>query len=637
MIALQGDLISHEGVLALIFCLVVYLISVQSLGKCSVAHTWLFSGLCLLTPTDKSVARIVTARGGAPIEKAEERLAALELSRAILEPGAVTLQALKRRDATELWKNLDTAVTFGLACLFSLLLRGLENIQATRRICASLSLGKEIIEEEILRFAPCTVLLVALTVRSWWILTLQASKSPGLNMPFLPSTYLAGLTWSVSTWFLLTSKTVSINLSVGKDAALALEELSIRCYFWVRLVGWKVDTNNFLPIVNRIFRLAMAITSGLVGFVIAEPLQTVQQAVLSYQHSGGDALLHSVVSKSSDEANESSVRQQSGENEKVAGPGALRVGMTLARLGVMTIPPLLLLSFLNPDGVLQKYQVSAAWLLLVLLSLLTKGFLQSYLFSAVPTVVAALQNPSFTNDRSSLITHPFSSRNKNLLRFGSQVSSLSLMLIILLTVLQLCPYQIEQGVYPTVYHGHWMNHHQVRKWHQEKTQLSVETICCSHNVLSRLIFSGSCQVQPNLSEATIPQSGERGSRRGNGSISSGMELLGYQLPSTTMIASLAELQRQVKLSRDSHTARVRSEHFEQATPGETASEYSSAGLQEARADFWDVLRALVFHPFATTSVVYPLTKFLLFVLLAFAVFTGTFGYLRSPASKAQGH
>jgi hypothetical protein len=122
-LGLAEQLLSVEGWFAFVFCLAVYLWSTTSLGQRSFTHAWLFTSLKVLTPTADSVDSIlktfqVDNRKQSQQQQqqtlqsltAEQRLAKLHFSVSTVKPGSMTVVAMYQRDATALWKTLESFV-----------------------------------------------------------------------------------------------------------------------------------------------------------------------------------------------------------------------------------------------------------------------------------------------------------------------------------------------------------------------------------------------------------------------------------------------------------------------------------------------------------------------------------------------
>ena len=115
------------GCLALIVSFMAYVTSSTSLGKRSLSHMWLFSGLLVIYPSDESlnkVAPITSQTSETPKRRntAVKDMSGLDLTCKAILPGAIPLSVMteKKRTTFRLWQALDAAVCIWVACLVAL-------------------------------------------------------------------------------------------------------------------------------------------------------------------------------------------------------------------------------------------------------------------------------------------------------------------------------------------------------------------------------------------------------------------------------------------------------------------------------------------------------------------------------------
>ena len=527
-----------------------------------------------------------------------KRLSTLELSQKILGPGSTTMQALKKKDSTEEWKILDMAVTFGVSCLVLAVLTTLKHGMAVWGICFS-SKGVEghSSGQPSSTIPAAHAFLILFAVRSWWNLACRASKGPqGLNMSYLPSSYTAGLKWALFTWFLLASEfSLFPELVFRKRAVVALEELSVRCYFWTRLVGWNVEAFRFRTVVT----IGAIAGSGLLGFSVAAPLETLQKALLRLDQKADLPLLDTSLPPPA------AAQSDSDQNKQKRKDHVSTISSRKLLMGAITmVSSFLFVSFLIPQDPLKGFRLPLTWILLLLIMLPAKVFQQGYLHSAVAEVAGILHDPSFSSksdNQSSQITHPFSSRRAHLLCHGSQLASLSLLLTLIALTLQLYPGGNAQ--YPSVYHGRWADQAQLREYWQAS---AAEDDCC--NISSLLGFAAPTICAKQSINTPVPPELTLSSVRKLESES--------KLPDTSLIESLGQLQSVLKESRQA--------------PG---SNSQTDSLKTTLADLQDVSISLAFHPLFTSSVVRPLADFLLFLLTSSIAISCSANYLQLSSVK----
>jgi hypothetical protein len=609
ILSMTEQLLAVEGCFAFCFCLTVYLLSATSLGKRSFTHAWLFTNLQVLTPTQASVKSALLTpktsnRKGSHDSSLEERLKKLHFNVTTLRPGSLTLAAMHRREATVLWKALDTAIVWILSCGVAIAGRWLST--TFRQLYHSCCSDFDCWVADWSAGQRSTLLLAVLTIlsfRSWLQMALLASQMPiGLRASFSPSCYVSGFLVGLSVWWMtsqqqsqIASSTIGfwdVNMNIP-DTHLAIQELASRSMLWLHLFDARMDLgHDVFQWFVFFWRLVLAGLGAVLGFSLAEPLQALQYRIFYRWHVGD--LNSGEQTSSSNKSSPHSLR-------------SLYQGVVAA--GVAGLPVLILLSYNHSDPAMVMLRASAAWILVLLLFTLSKTLLQDYLQQALLHVVSTLARPLGSNpgdhdndddddddDDSTAITHPFTSRYENLVRLGSQLVTFPLLVVILLTAGHLCNFSSQTPMYPCAYGIPFANAVQHQTWEQQKVQAMAQSVL--HNAYSpRRLWDSkaeSCEITPTLSLSASKKSKKD-------AVSNPVELLANRATSAsagTSPESLIQILQKIQLHAK--------------YPEESRG--SSSEPENSIRDFKRTAQALVRHPFLTSSIVHPLIDLMGFVL-----------------------
>jgi len=210
--------------------------------------------------------------------------------------------------------------------------------------------------------------------------------------------------------------------------------------------------------------------------------------------------------------------------------------------------------------------------------------LQDYLQEALLQVVGVLaRSPDESDDdASSRISFPFTSRSENVVRMGSQLVKLPLLLPILLAAAHLCSsYTSSNSIYTSAYGGPLLDTKLTQNWEQEqalglRSLVDQGTKTCPTSQKQSKVFASKRTV------ATVA------------SISDPLQLLtASSATSGSLIQTLKVVQRLMK----NHST----------TKDSTELEVHLPALQ-------NTLQALARHPFLTSSIVLPFLDFIGYVL-----------------------
>jgi hypothetical protein len=606
MLSMAEHLLAVEGCFAFCFCLTMYLLSTTSLGKRSFTHAWLFTNLQVLTPTPASAkSALLTPNfsdGSLQVVPLEERLKKLHFNVITVHPGGLTHAAMHKREATVLWKALDTAIAFTMSCGVAIVVRWLST--TFRQLYHSCCSEFDCWETDWSAGQRSTLLLAVLTIlafRSWLQMAMLASQMPiGLRASFSPSCYVSGFLVGLSVWWMTypQQSQIATSFTIGHwnahanipDTHLAIQELVSRSMLWLHLFDARMPLgNDAFQWFIFFWRLVLAAFGAVLGFSLAEPLQALQYRILYRWHVGD-------LNSGKDTSSKSR---------------SLYQGIVTA--GVACLPVLILLSYNHSDPAMMiMLRASAAWLFVLLLFTLSKTLLQDYLQQALLHVVSALARPLSSNpgdhdddddkddDDSTVITHPFTSRHENLVRLGGQLVAFPLLVVILLTTGHLCNYssQPPMPMYPCAYGIPFANAEQHQIWEQQKVQAMAQSVL--HNAYSsrRLwdINAESCEIVPPFS-LTASKNSEKDI------VSNPVELLashatGANASTATLPESLIQiLQKIQRHAKDPEESRG-----------------SAESAEDSILYFKRTAQALVRHPFLTSSIVFPLMDFMGFIL-----------------------
>lgn len=417
---------------------------------------------------------------------------------------------------------------------------------------------------------------IVLAIRHWLRLGLLSLYLPlGLRVRYSPLSFTTGLLTGLAIWWTTALGTQQVSpfmhYSNIPNAQPAIQELAVRCTLWLQLVDARVQAtveSNLQWSVLAV-RLALTALGSLLAFCLAEPLQALQYR-LAYRWDLGDW----------DMGAQPSTIPFASFCKASFGPLFRRIAM----VGVALLPVAILLSYSYTDPTVIRIRAEAGWLFNILLCSLIKPVLQDYLQEALLQVVGVLaRSPDESDDdASSRISFPFTSRSENVVRMGSQLVKLPLLLPILLAAAHLCSsYTSSNSIYTSAYGGPLLDTKLTQNWEQEqalglRSLVDQGTKTCPTSQKQSKVFASKRTV------ATVA------------SISDPLQLLtASSATSGSLIQTLKVVQRLMK----NHST----------TKDSTELEVHLPALQ-------NTLQALARHPFLTSSIVLPFLDFIGYVL-----------------------
>lgn len=472
---MQNTILSGQEVFALLCSICCHLLSVRSRGKYSLADRWLFRGLRIWMPTDRWVADCVQQqqqqrqaqqqtqrdhyRRSRPRElshdmEVREVMRGLDANR--MDSGSVASRAARRDDTRLLWQSLDMAVSW---CVYGVVLMVTTSLYSHLHGGGSRTYGI---------LSRCMILL---SLRSWWILSLQTSQGPvGIKVGILPSSFLFGLIGASLGWRMLRSNNY---WRFSLELANAVLDQSVRWYTCVRLFGWKVQPTVFVPIVTFLLDWSFILSCGLMAFILAESCCAVTNLVTLATDPQAKIFLPPTKDVEDDQDKQPSV------------PSGGTDGQIFLYVAILFPPVLLFCYALTWHDAAIPYLAYLSLIFVIALALSAKPLIQSYMDSVVLTTVETLRSlrdypqDGINDDLGGRINYPFHGRLNNLLLQGGQVATLILLLVNCYTVQLLT----QMGEDKT----------------DQKHQINVDTIDPSHTLIGsltelqqRLILSPQC-------------------------------------------------------------------------------------------------------------------------------------------------
>ena len=584
-----------EGWLSVCVCYIVYTLSFVSLGKRSLAHAWLFTGLRVYSPTDESVAEISSAGSSNEHTKKQmtikDRMDKFVIESTRIQPGMLTMTSLQSNEGIRLWTNLDNACICAFSCVFAL----------TFRFCLGWFLA---IKNPCCVDIKCWVgwwqrqqdamlllsLLALMTFHSVWTL---GKLSSGIGLRYPPACYVAGALLGLSTLWIVNTPALLQTLDI--PATLALEESSARILLWSRLMGIRISNEELvLKWLMSVGKLAYTVFCASLGFVLWDPLQETSRIVV-YRWLR--------------------LWKQPEKTWK-------RFSFMVSMASLFFLPLLILLTYLiSQRGQVPRLNVRtlAAWLFVWVLCSLVKDLLQSYMDQAIPEVAMVLCEPSPPiSDR---VMFPFRSRFQRLVKTGSLLVTFPLCIIALLTTGHLC--NVNCDMYPVPYKGTTLDKGTKKTLHCWENAQVVRTANSATNATG--LVSHISPTRANACNQTLQPK-----RKYKKKIGTGRELLASAKPVRKSLAQvLGGLQVLALMAREDQIARKVLEHRENMPEEADDDMCFLEDTGKSADDLVAALTAVILHPVLTSTVVFPivdLTSFLLCILWMVAFFGGILKY-----------
>ena len=490
------------------------------------------------------------------------------------------MNSLQSKDGIRMWTTLDNACVCACSCLFALSLRFfLGWVRAIRDPCCSdISCWVEWWKRQQ-NAVPLLGLLAIMAFHGSWNLGIHSSMMPqGINLPYPPSSFIAGVLCGLSALVVLNSQ--ALLQTMDTPVTLALEEGAARIVLWFRLVGLSVVNEERL--LNRMIslaRLLMAAFCGSVGFVLYGPFQsTVSLMVYRWQR---------IVDQ---------------PNKKWSSYRDL-----IAMASQFVLPLLIIFTYVVPEREempRRTIRTMAAWCHVCMMCGLAKSLLQSYMDQALPAVAMVLTAPNPDADR---IMDPFRIRFQRLVQTGSQLVTFPFCLIALLTVGHLC--HVHSNMYPVPYAWGALDktmRNSLDTWEQVQVVSMANSASNGTTVVSYI-----SPTRANACGEVLERKNNKRWKRAK----TGGELLAMAKPvKKSLVQVLSGLQVLALLAREDPVART---VLQQANENLVDPEEEIKDPGKAMDELLSSLTAVVQHPVLTSTIVFPLVDMMGFLLCFF--------------------
>jgi len=633
------------GVFAVFFAFLAYIISSTSLGKRSISHAWLFTGLIILNPSEKSLRQLDTAtyQSTKATTTAARRnnnkiqdVSGLHLTCKSIRPGSIPLSFMTDKDRVRFlqWQALDAAVYIWLACLIAtagpFIVAWYTVYQEETICCGDLKCWLRWWREQlggpgliVMNSPPPNLMLFSIAsvaIWFWWRLVMHSTRLPERSIfRFSPFSYINGWLTFLATLILLrwshdtTTKDNTAFLGIPLNGAL--EEWSARVTFWIGLTGYYLSSNQtsrelVMHNMYQAAQLLFAATTGLIAFALADPLRVTMRVY--FGNVLGDKIR--VVDTSGDKY----YRLMEIMQEK------------LLLVAIGCLPVLCFISYFSTDvslGGFSRYTVRAAlgWSFVLSLASAMRPLLWSHLLRVLPEINLLFRVAK--HPTSEVILSPFQKRSKSLLSIGGQLLIFPAFVLLLLTLGHSAGKQpvavsdantITTGIYPFAFHRSLWTEDEKQKY-QEWEEFQAKTSAQNH-LDDKSIFADLSTTRANIelcpngtSFAFLRSPGREASVNGRSTktidgysvpiykISKLSQLISSKLSTeTTFIRVLRKLQQLARNSRDEIGA-VSSRHSRDDLKKEA---------KEAQQSLQSLLQALAFHPQLTSTVLLPVLDFI---------------------------
>lgn len=647
------------SIFALILGCIAYIISSTSLGKRSISHAWLFSGLLVLNPSAKSLKILGTAAQCASDTTPRRRnptikdVAGLELTVKSILPGAIPLSLMTKKDRASFlqWQALDAAVSILLACVVataSPFVLAWYTVYREGNVCCGdlkcwLRWWREHLGGPGLIYTdspPPNLMLVAIAgvaIWFWWRLVIYSTRLPERSVfRFSPLSYINGWLTIFATLFLLrytiknTITTTTLTSFIGVPLNDALEEWSARITLWIGLTGFydpKSEAPRELIIMKEILyytQLLFAATTGLIAFAVADPLRVTMRVY--FGNAFGDQV--NVVDTTIDKYTRffRKTKQQ------------------CSMVTVAFLPVLCMSSYFVPVAALrgfspQTVRAALGWSFIATLAIIVRPLLRNQMLAVLPEI-----NLLFSEGKkptSEEIVAPFQNRSKRLLSTGGQLLVFPALALLVLTLGHSAGKQptavsdndtITVGIYPFAFHSSlWTADEQqrFREWEEFQAKASAQDHLDDISILADLSTTranfGLCPNNTSFSFLGSPTGDDIAVK---GSKYSSRKLQGYSAPiyhiskssqlitsepftKTTFVRVLRRLQQLAGKGRDKTADETTKKSIQAKAKNDLDIERETL---EARHDFQSFLQAMAFHPLLTSTVLLPVLDFFGFLL-----------------------
>lgn len=644
------------GIFAFSLSFVAYLISSTSLGKRSLSHAWLFSGLVVLNPSEKSLRLLGMADDSSATESTNSKrrhrmikdVAGLELTCKSILPGAVPLSVMTAKDRASFleWQALDAAVCIWLACLVAtaspFILAWYTVYQEGNACCGDLQCWLKWWREQMggpgliyTDSPPPNLMLIAIgSISIWfnWRLVIHSTRLPERSVfRFSPFSYINGWLACFATFTLLrwtNSDTTTINTYqsfLGISLKDALDEWSARVTLWIGLTGFYLPDNEASReiVMNNTFyatQLVFSFSVGLLAFSVADPLRITMRVY--FRNVFGDPI------KLVDTTN--------GKYSRLL----QKTQQQFCMMALAFLPVLCMGSYFVPVSTLGGFsprtmRAAIGWTFIACLAILARPLLRSHLLGVIPE--ANLLFRTIRKPSSEDILSPFQKRSKSLLSTGGQLLIFPAFVLVVLTLGHSAGQEptavsdtntITAGIYPFAFHQSvWTEEDEktFQEWEEFQAKASAQNHLDDASVLANLTTTraniGLCPNNISFSFLEMPTSrdvvGEASPKQGNANgysapiyhVSKSSQLITSKLVyKTTFVRVLRKLQQLAGKAR-LEPMDTASSSRRQAKIDATKDLDFEKETQEAQQNFHSFVRALAFHPLLTSTVLLPVMDF----------------------------
>ena len=594
------DLLLVQGGLAIAFCALLFVLSSDTLGTRSLSHWWLFNNLLVLHPTEESVAYI-TGVGSQPRrhqlpQTLEARISALELTASQIQPGMMARGALRSKEKYALWRCLDASVIFAITCLFGLAMRFLVSLYQVFIVqkglcCSDLVCWAEWCAQMLNSTTVLSLIIMSSMASFWFLATLSSQMVTASNVRYPPSCYLTGFLLGIfSLWLCYTPALLRFwDLPIQS----ALEELSIRCLVWLRLVFASfndrgLEEEEWLKFFEGVFKLTVALLCALVGFALSEPVSvSVQTVIYAWQNLGSDVISnpHKVYQPNESHGTLREITQCS-----------CKLYIRVALAGSFLLPLSVIWTYVTGGG-LVKIRALLGWAFVGLMAAMCHTLLQCYLQKSLVDVAVVLSQSRCPE--SDHISNPFRRRMDCLIRVGGQLIVFPLTVMAILTTGHNC---LHATTHPPLY---------------PVMSVTMDSYAAEGAWLRNLAFDfykERFESQIFLPSFFISCDESRISQHDDAVIRS-PEALIQSAPyvSISFYQALRKMQQMAKRAKTEPA--VRYALFNTDWEAKTALDTDSVKeTREAVEEFVKVTTAILRHPLVTSTVVFPMADYFGFIL-----------------------
>jgi hypothetical protein len=672
------------GILSLFVSFVAYTISSSSLGKRSISHTWLFSGLLVINPSEESLNKVAPLSPSSSTSSKRKNtsirdVSGLQLTCKSILPGAIPLSVMteKTRPAFLQWQALDAAICVWLASLLALAsptLLAMYTVYQEHTICCDdlkcwLYWWRDQLGGPGLVFVSeppphsMIVFLAGLSLWFWWRLVMHATRLPPGNLfMFSPFSYINGWMTFLTVLFMLHFNTGENSISTVQQTLLgiplnaALEEWSTRVTLWVGLTGFytpDLETSRLRVLTNvfQLTHLLSAFAASLLAFAVADPCRETMR--LYWGNILGDEVV--IIGSSKEKLFRWLKRKQHQAAVLVVGVLPIVCWSTylFQREPFFQISP-------------RTCRTLMAWCFIWNMASLTRSLTQTYLLQALcaaDRVLDSTKKPSPAD-----VLFPFQVRNQRLLNTGSQLLVFPAMVLIVVTLahgagrlpvaVSDTANTITTGIFPFAFHQSLWTQQQEEEyqtWEAFQVKASAQSAVDDTSILAELLTTRAnidlCDDNVSFSfvrlQNNVTTSEGHSNQDDNEYAAPVLKVIrASDLTSNNAVSKTTFVQVLRSLQRLAKKARVMSSDFD-STSSETGynvkaikateqSEFDEEQRQSHQA-FHNLVQALLFHPLLTSTIILPVLDFFGFILsslwILYFVYYGALAWYRRSTRR----